>query len=77
MSTYVVRTMYRIFEWEMRVGAPVLGEVVANSKVDLVGEYKPTPFGGGKFTKGVKPADHKLQEACSGIRNNSARSLIV
>ena len=25
--------------------------------VDIVGEYKPTPFGFGKFTKGVKPED--------------------
>ena len=30
------------------------------SKVDLVGEYKPRPFGFRGFAKGVKPEDHKL-----------------
>ena len=35
-------------------------KIAAKSKVDVVGQYKPTPFGGGRFTKGVKPADHKL-----------------
>ncbi|MCH8047916.1 MAG: ThuA domain-containing protein [Planctomycetes bacterium] len=35
-------------------------KIAAKSKVDIVGEYKPTPFGGGRFKKGVKPADHKL-----------------
>lgn len=29
--------------------------------VDVVGEYKPTPFGFNTFTKGVKPADHLLK----------------
>lgn len=28
--------------------------------VDLVGDYKPNPFKFGGFTKGLKPADHKL-----------------
>ena len=35
-------------------------KIDAKSKVDIVGEYKPTRFGFGKYTKGVKPADHKL-----------------
>lgn len=30
------------------------------TKVDLVGEFKPTPFGFGKYVKGVKPAQHKM-----------------
>lgn len=30
------------------------------SNVDLVGPYKPTFFGFGKFVKGIKPADHAL-----------------
>jgi type 1 glutamine amidotransferase len=30
------------------------------TKVDLVGEFKPTPFGFGKYVKGVKPAKHKM-----------------
>jgi hypothetical protein len=32
-------------------------EIPPKSDVDLVGHYAPTPFGFGKFTKGVKPAD--------------------
>jgi type 1 glutamine amidotransferase len=32
----------------------------AGTKVDLVGEFKPTPFGFGKYVKGVKPAQHKM-----------------
>lgn len=35
-------------------------DVPANANVELVGEYNPTPFGFGKYVKGVKPADHKL-----------------
>jgi hypothetical protein len=31
-------------------------------KVDLVGEYKPSPFRGGGFVKGVKPADLAIKE---------------
>jgi hypothetical protein len=32
-------------------------KIPARAKVDIIGEYKPTPFGFGKFTKGLKPAD--------------------
>jgi hypothetical protein len=32
-------------------------KIPAKSNVDLVGEYKPTPFGFGKFTPGVRPSD--------------------
>jgi hypothetical protein len=28
------------------------------SSMEIVGEYKPTPFGFGKSTKGVRPQDH-------------------
>jgi len=31
------------------------------ANVDLVGEYKPLPFGFRKFKKGVKPSDHALR----------------
>ncbi|HVS40446.1 MAG TPA: ThuA domain-containing protein [Gemmataceae bacterium] len=31
------------------------------TNVELVGEYKPTPFGFGKYKKGVKPADLQMQ----------------
>jgi type 1 glutamine amidotransferase len=34
-------------------------KIPAKAKVDLVGEYKATPFGFGKFTKGLKPASLK------------------
>lgn len=30
------------------------------SNVDLVGEYRPTPFGFGSYTPGVKPSDHTM-----------------
>lgn len=32
-------------------------KIPARSKVDLIGEYKPRPFGFGGFAKGKKPAD--------------------
>jgi len=35
-------------------------QIPARAKVDIVGEYKPTFFGFGKFKKGVKPSDHKM-----------------
>jgi hypothetical protein len=31
------------------------------SKVDLVGEYKASPFRTNGFVKGLKPADHRLK----------------
>lgn len=36
-------------------------KIAAKSNVDVVGEYKPTPFGFGKATKGVKPSDLTLK----------------
>jgi type 1 glutamine amidotransferase len=35
-------------------------KIPARTKVDCVGEYRPTPFGFKKFKKGVKPEDHAL-----------------
>lgn len=35
-------------------------QIPPRANVDIVGEYKPTSFGFGKHTKGVRPADHKL-----------------
>jgi hypothetical protein len=29
------------------------------SNVEIVGKFEPTPFGTGKYTRGVKPADHR------------------
>ena len=34
------------------------GKIPDKSNVDLVGEYKPLPFGFGAFKKGVMPAEH-------------------
>jgi hypothetical protein len=31
------------------------------AKVDVIGEYRPLPFGFGGFKKGVKPAEHVMQ----------------
>ncbi len=36
-------------------------QIPAKSNVDYVGDYKPTFFGFGKFTKNVQPADHQLK----------------
>jgi Trehalose utilisation len=36
-------------------------QIPAKSKVDLVGEYRPTPFGFNKSAKGVRPTDHATQ----------------
>ena len=36
------------------------GKIPAKANVELVGEYKPSPIGVGKFVKGLKPADLKL-----------------
>lgn len=38
-------------------------EIPERANVDLVGEYKPTPFGFNAFTKGVKPKDHELSSS--------------
>lgn len=35
-------------------------QIPPRANVDIVGEYKPTGFGFGKHTKGVRPADHEL-----------------
>ncbi|MCR4414372.1 MAG: ThuA domain-containing protein [Thermoguttaceae bacterium] len=35
-------------------------QIPARANVDIVGEYRPTNFGFGKHTKGVKPSDLKL-----------------
>ncbi len=41
-------------------GVGLEGQIPAKTDVALVGDYRPTPFGFGAFTKGVKPADHRL-----------------
>lgn len=35
-------------------------KIPVDADVGLVGEYKPTPFGFGKHTRGVKPSDHAM-----------------
>ena len=35
-------------------------QIPEKSNVDLVGPYHPTPFGFGKYTKGIKPSAHAL-----------------
>jgi len=35
-------------------------KIPAKAKVDVVGTYEPTPIGGGKHKKGMKPSDLKL-----------------
>jgi hypothetical protein len=33
-------------------------EIPAKSNVNLVGSYRPTPFGFNKYTRGIKPSAH-------------------
>jgi hypothetical protein len=35
-------------------------QIAPKSNVDLVGPYRPTPFGFNKYTKGIKPSAHAL-----------------
>jgi hypothetical protein len=34
-------------------------KIPEKAKVDILGEYKPLPFGFGKFRKGLKPEDYR------------------
>jgi hypothetical protein len=36
-------------------------KIPAKNNVDIVGDYKPTYFGFGKFIKGLKPTDLELK----------------
>jgi type 1 glutamine amidotransferase len=41
-------------------GLGMADKIDAQSNVDIVGAYDPVPIGFGKYKKGLKPADHKL-----------------
>ncbi|MBI1901311.1 MAG: ThuA domain-containing protein [Planctomycetia bacterium] len=45
------------------------------TKVDLVGEYKPSAYGFGGFKKGVKPADHALKAEGSAAATPGSDSI--
>ena len=36
-------------------------KIPAKANVDVVGQYKPLPFGFGKYKKGVRPSDHAME----------------
>ena len=36
-------------------------KIPARSNAELVGEFKPLPFGFGRYKKGVRPSDHALR----------------
>ena len=38
------------------------------TNVDIVGDYKATPFRGNGFTKGLKPADYEMKSAFDSSR---------
>jgi hypothetical protein len=42
-------------------GVGMEDRIPEKSKVDLVGEYRPSPFGRDGFRKGLKPADLRLK----------------
>jgi type 1 glutamine amidotransferase len=50
------RLMVNACYWALGMEA----QIPAKSKVDLVGDYTPSPIGMGKHKKGVKPADLKM-----------------
>ena len=50
------RLMVNACYWALGMEA----QIPAKSKVDLVGEYNPSPIGMGKHKKGLKPADLKM-----------------
>ena len=50
------RLMVNASYWALGMEA----QIPAKSKVDLVGEYNPSPIGMGKHKKGMKPADLKM-----------------
>jgi hypothetical protein len=41
-------------------------QISAKSSVEIVGNYKPTPFGFGKSTRGVRPQDHAWPKQATG-----------
>jgi hypothetical protein len=41
-------------------GVGLEDKISSQSNIEYVGEYKPTPFGFGKFKRGVKPSDWEL-----------------
>ena len=36
-------------------------QIPARTKVDIVGDFSPLPFGFGKFKRGIKPSDHVMK----------------
>lgn len=42
-------------------GLGLESRISAQGNVAIIGDYKPTAFGFGKYVKGVKPADHELK----------------
>ena len=47
--------------------------IADNAKVDLVGEYRPTPFGFGTFQRGVRPASHALGSQETAVGDSATR----
>ncbi len=45
--------------------------IPVNANVETVGQYRPTPFGFGKYKKGIRPSDHALDVTAAGASINS------
>ena len=45
----------------LQTALPMEDKIPETTNVDIVGEYKPSPFKFGGFKKGVKPSDHELK----------------
>jgi type 1 glutamine amidotransferase len=51
------RMMVNSMFWALEMESVITGK----NNVDIVGEYKPSRFGFGKFVKGLKPSDHAIK----------------
>ncbi len=46
-------------------------QIPARANVETVGTFKPTPFGFGRYKKGMRPADHAFDDAAVGTSTKS------
>ncbi len=44
--------------------------------MNTVGQYKPLPFGFGKYKKGVKPSDHALDVSAAGSSTGGGNGML-
>jgi hypothetical protein len=47
-------------------------KIPEKANVETVGQYKPTPFGFSKYTKGIRPSDHAFDGSAAGTSTKSS-----